>query len=299
MTPLSDQVTPGFSPHRRPVADAVPPERVAGLARRFAEATATVCTSRLGRPVSAVVSGIEDTTPADPLSREPMPWVVGAVGYARGLAGTHHVVLGRASALALGHALAGGGGEALELRPAHLDAIREALDQVFGIAAASVGSAIGRSVGFGPAAVRAIEAPAGLPPELAAPLERSWLVRVALGGADEFRAELALTLGGELAGEIATAEPVAAAGSRGGIDLILDVTLPVAVELGRARMQIQDILKLAPGAIVELDKAAGDSVDILINDRPIAKGEVVVIDEHFGVRLTSIVTATERIRTLR
>jgi len=84
-----------------------------------------------------------------------------------------------------------------------------------------------------------------------------------------------------------------------GIDLILDVTLPVAVELGRSRMQIQDILKLAPGSIIELDKAAGDPVDILINDRPIAKGEVVVIDENFGVRLTSIVTTTERIRTLR
>ncbi len=83
------------------------------------------------------------------------------------------------------------------------------------------------------------------------------------------------------------------------IDLILDVTLPVTVELGRARMQIQDILKLTPGSVIALDKSAGDPVELLINDRPIAKGEVVIIDENFGVRLTSIVTTTERIRTLR
>ena len=83
------------------------------------------------------------------------------------------------------------------------------------------------------------------------------------------------------------------------IDMILDVTLPVAVELGRARMQIQDILKLAPGSVIALDKSAGDPVELLINDRPFAKGEVVIIDENFGVRLTSIVTATERIRSLR
>jgi flagellar motor switch protein FliN/FliY len=81
--------------------------------------------------------------------------------------------------------------------------------------------------------------------------------------------------------------------------MILDITLPVTVELGRARMQIQDILKLGPGSIVELEKLAGDPVELLINDRPIARGEVVVIDENFGVRLTSIVTPTERIRTLR
>jgi flagellar motor switch protein FliN/FliY len=64
-------------------------------------------------------------------------------------------------------------------------------------------------------------------------------------------------------------------------------------------MQIQDILKLAPGSVIELDRSAGDPVELFINDRPIAKGEVVVIDENFGVRLTSIVTATERIKTLR
>ena len=118
-----------------------------------------------------------------------------------------------------------------------------------------------------------------------------------------------LTVGTDLAREIVTlsARPGLASrrhrretdGQPSSLGLILDVTLPVSVELGRARMQIQDILKLVPGSIVELDKSAGDPVDILINDRPIARGEVVVIDENFGVRLTSIVTATERIKAIR
>jgi flagellar motor switch protein FliN/FliY len=117
---------------------------------------------------------------------------------------------------------------------------------------------------------------------------------------------LGLTIGDDVARELAAtvvpAEPAPAPRAEAGgarLDLILDVTLPVTVELGRARMQIQEILKLAPGSVIELDKSAGDPVELYINDRPIAKGEVVIIDENFGVRLTSIVTTTERIKTLR
>ena len=84
-----------------------------------------------------------------------------------------------------------------------------------------------------------------------------------------------------------------------GIELLLDITLPVTVELGRTRMMIRDILHLAPGSVLELDKMAGEAVDILINDKSIARGEVVVIDENFGVRLTSIVTPSERVMNLR
>jgi flagellar motor switch protein FliN len=84
-----------------------------------------------------------------------------------------------------------------------------------------------------------------------------------------------------------------------GMDLLLDISLPVTVELGRTRMMIRDILHLAPGSVLGLDKLAGEPVDILINEKSIARGEVVVIDENFGVRLTSIVTPTERVAGLR
>ncbi len=72
------------------------------------------------------------------------------------------------------------------------------------------------------------------------------------------------------------------------LDLILDVTMRVSVELGRAKMSVQEILALGPGSVVELDKLAGEPVDILVNDRFIARGEVVMVDENFGVRVTEI-----------
>jgi flagellar motor switch protein FliN len=99
-----------------------------------------------------------------------------------------------------------------------------------------------------------------------------------------------------------TLPPLVDAGPRkeeNGMDLLLDISLPVTVELGRTRMMIRDILHLAPGSVLELDKLAGEPVDILINDKSIARGEVVVIDESFGVRLTSIVTPSERVAGLR
>lgn len=81
--------------------------------------------------------------------------------------------------------------------------------------------------------------------------------------------------------------------------LLYDVPLNVTVELGRARRAIRDILDLAPGSILELDKLAGEPVDILVNNKRIATGEVVVIDENFGVRVTDIVSQLDRVHNLQ
>lgn len=83
------------------------------------------------------------------------------------------------------------------------------------------------------------------------------------------------------------------------INLILDVPLQVTVELGRTRKLIREILELTPGSVLELDKLAGEPVDILANGKLIAKGEVVVIDENFGVRITDIVSPIERAANLQ
>jgi flagellar motor switch protein FliN/FliY len=77
----------------------------------------------------------------------------------------------------------------------------------------------------------------------------------------------------------------------------MDVQMSVTVELGRTKMYIKDILGLGEGSIIELDKLAGEPVDLLVNGKLIAKGEVVVIDENFGVRVTDIVSPTDRIKT--
>jgi flagellar motor switch protein FliN/FliY len=91
---------------------------------------------------------------------------------------------------------------------------------------------------------------------------------------------------------------VTSVGSSRNLSLLFDVPLSITVELGRTKRLIRDILDLAPGSIVELDKLAGEPVDILVNNKKIATGEVVVIDENFGVRLTDIISPSERVRSL-
>ena len=83
------------------------------------------------------------------------------------------------------------------------------------------------------------------------------------------------------------------------IDLILDVPLDISVVLGRTKKSIKDILDLSTGSLIELDKLAEEPVEILVNGKKIAFGEVVVVDENFGVRITSIVSGTERIKSLK
>jgi flagellar motor switch protein FliN/FliY len=84
----------------------------------------------------------------------------------------------------------------------------------------------------------------------------------------------------------------------GNLDLLLDVTLRVTVELGRTEMSIREVLALGPGSVVELSKVAGEVVDILVNGKLIAHGEVVVIDDMFGVRVTDIIPPSARVRSL-
>ena len=88
------------------------------------------------------------------------------------------------------------------------------------------------------------------------------------------------------------------AGEQGNISLIMDVFMEMTVELGRTKKTIKDILGMGEGTIIELDKLAGEPVDILVNHKKIAKGEVVVIDENFGVRVTEILSPMERVLEL-
>ncbi|GLC87391.1 flagellar motor switch phosphatase FliY [Lysinibacillus piscis] len=83
------------------------------------------------------------------------------------------------------------------------------------------------------------------------------------------------------------------------LNMLLDIPLQVTVELGRTKRSVKEILELSGGSIIELDKLAGEPVDILVNSRLIAKGEVVVIDENFGVRITDVLSQAERLNNLR
>ena len=83
------------------------------------------------------------------------------------------------------------------------------------------------------------------------------------------------------------------------LDFILDIPLKVTVELGRTKMLIRDILQLAQGSVVELSKFAGEPLEVLVNEKLVARGEVVVVNEKFGIRLTDIISPVERIEQLK
>ncbi len=83
------------------------------------------------------------------------------------------------------------------------------------------------------------------------------------------------------------------------IDMLLDVPLDVTIELGRTTLSIRKVLELGPGSIIELDRKASEPVDLMVNDKVVAKGEVVVVDEYFGIRIVSLVTPEERIKHLK
>ncbi len=90
-----------------------------------------------------------------------------------------------------------------------------------------------------------------------------------------------------------------AASSKSNMDFILDIPLEISVELGRTSLMINELLKLGQGSVIELTKVAGDTLEVLANQRLIARGEVVVINDKYGIRLTEIISPMERIEKLR
>lgn len=83
------------------------------------------------------------------------------------------------------------------------------------------------------------------------------------------------------------------------IEFLLDIPLEVTVQLGKTKMLIKDLLQVGQGSVVELDKLAGEPMEVLINNKLVARGEVVVVNEKFGVRLTDIMSPSERLRQLK
>ncbi len=83
------------------------------------------------------------------------------------------------------------------------------------------------------------------------------------------------------------------------IDFILDIPMSVTVYVGSTKMAIRDLLQLAQGSVIELDKLAGEPMEVMVNNKLVARGEVVVVNEKFGIRLTDVVSAAERVQQLR
>tara|TARA_B110000014_G_C19703945_1_gene368447 strand:- start:25 stop:405 length:381 start_codon:yes stop_codon:yes gene_type:complete len=103
---------------------------------------------------------------------------------------------------------------------------------------------------------------------------------------------------GEGGAEVGDNVTPTAGGETKSLDLILDIPLTVAVELGRSKMLINDLLQLGQGSVIELTKLVGEPLEVLVNQKLVARGEVVVVNEKFGVRLTDIVSPMERVQSL-
>lgn len=236
--------------------------------------------------------------------RLPPPWVIAELRFTRGLGGGHTLILTRADAAVMAQlALGEDPDESAAFSPEHEDALQEMLNQMMNSASSSLKGLLDRPVTFGAADLKFIEPGDSWAPQM----HSAFLARMSVDGIR--RATLAITVPATVADALtarpapAAREPeteaLAAGGPASSLDLILDITLPITVELGRTKMLIRDILALSPGSVLELDKLAGEPVEILVNDRPIARGEVVIIDENFGVRLTHISRPADRIRSLR
>lgn len=100
-------------------------------------------------------------------------------------------------------------------------------------------------------------------------------------------------------GGAAAAGPAGETESDRNLKLILDIPLRVSVELGRTKMPVSELLNLGQGSVIELSKLAGEPMEVLVNDKLIARGEAVVVNEKFGVRLTDIISTKERVEQLR
>ncbi len=109
------------------------------------------------------------------------------------------------------------------------------------------------------------------------------------------------TTAGPPAAQPAAFPPVDKSGavpSANNLEFILDIPMQVTVQVGSARMQIRDLLQLGQGSVIELEKLAGEPMEVLVNNKLVAKGEVVVVNEKFGIRLTDVVSAAQRIQQL-
>lgn len=303
------------------LGDSAPPgpdvEALRPAAALFFEQASAVLGALLGR--TAAVSPL-DIRPAD---ASPLDGAFGAEGLAvhaalgGGVEGDLLFALSKPTAAMLAGLMLGGDGTA-PFKDEDIDAVNELANQILG----SVCTALGGKLGLEVSASQASAAPLDpslppFPPEGAVVAEGELAVEGAEPAA--FHLVLSRALADALAGG-AQGGPASPSGTGGGllsqgsfddslsrnlaeapanVQMLLDINLNVTIELGRTRLSIRRILELGPGSIIELDRLAGEPVDLLVNDKVVAKGEVVVVDEYFGIRILSLVSPEERIKQLR
>ncbi len=311
-------------------------EKVAGLFDGVLEPIAAVFRTALNRKISVVFGEIQPVDKTILSARFPGEILVASASFSEGISGGLDFVLSTDLAARLADLMLMGEGEAEFDPKEHPDAVSELLNQVGGAIGTYLSDLRGSPVALNPvsASVASLDQFASkwescfqmdlrlniegfdeaeitlqILPETMADLER-------LGAAeknggmdrpppavmdDEMLEE---TEPDQDTPEVRPAAfedfgPESGGGEKQSIEALMDLELPVIIELGRTTMFIRDILELSPGSIVELNKLSGEPVDLYINDKRFARGEVVVIDENFGIRIVDLVKVEDRIRSLQ
>ncbi len=294
-----------------------------GAMQGAGDSAASTLSSLLSRKVTLASAGLNGLTPSDLGERfgEGVVHVSAAIsGAAKGKA---LFVFQENAAALMADLMIGGDGSnpPASLSDLHLSAVGEVGSQMATAFCEALGASLGKKIAATAGELAACQASelsgiaGGLGSQLVA---AEFAMEIENGPSGTFffivTPELAEALGGSSSDFKATSEfsggagaPVVqtaqmgqlsstvAAGGGNNLDLLMDVPLQVTVELGRTLKMVKEVLALGPGSVVELDKLAGEPVDILVNEKPIAKGEVVVIDENFGIRVTEILSPKDRL----
>ncbi|MEW6661752.1 MAG: flagellar motor switch phosphatase FliY [Bacillota bacterium] len=293
---------------------------------------ATVLSQLLNQRVIITTPRVSVSTQTILFSSFEAPYVVVEVDFNKGLKGSNLLIINERDAAIIADIMMGGDGlkPPNKLTELHLSAVAEAMNQMIGSAATSMSAMFGRGVGISPPIVSAVdfENTSYVSPlingedivvihfrmEIGVLIDSEIMQVMPLKVAKE---EVNLLLNPPTPGHtpppvradhpVSGKEPLAAQAvnyqplppETKNLELILDVPLSVTVVLARTRRPIKEVLGLVPGAILEMDKLADEPVEILVNGTLIAQGEVVVIGENFGVRITSILSPVERLHNLK
>jgi len=286
--------------------------KVNEVENEFAHRAAEVLTSLLGREVKVSVGEISQFD-FKPLKADyPQNTVFVTVGFQEGFEGKILFLLDPKDAALLADAMMGESeSPSSTFEPAeHLDPIQGMVNQMMLNYGKTLGSIFDQPVSFAPSKAVLIDlSPADFQDsnwirvqlEIDAGQKIPLCRLVSWSAIHEYVPETDEDVGTMLAAPEEPALPmpeIAPEEDDSELQLLMDIELPISIELGRTQMMIKNILRLSPGAIVELDKLSGEPVDLYVNNKKFAEGEVVVVDENFGVRITEIEQVDERLRNL-
>lgn len=259
----------------------------------------------LGRPVAVTSRGPEEFQFKELKAAMPGEVVATTLTATEGGPGKIVLVMSREAGAQVADLLLMGDGKASFNHEEHVEPIRDLIREAVASFASALGTQLERRIAFDEVKSSVVDL---TPPDF---FGTGWVITpldIATDPAQEMFVIMSMdfceacfpdTPGATEEGEAETVDDHDSADVYKDMGIVMDIALPVAIELGRTSMLIRDIVNLAPGSIVELDKLSGEPVDVYVNGRAFAKGEVVVVDEYFAVRLTEMIAPTHSIQGRR